>query len=70
MREGEVAGEQLELALNWGREPWGGRSPRSLTRGYCVVDNSDVRCEAARLDEKIVRAAQFTMFLQGTPHGS
>ena len=45
--------EQLDLPLDWGREPWGGRSPRSLIHGYCVVDNLEVGCpsrEALRID--------------------
>ena len=62
--------DQLELALEWGRQPWAGASPRSLTRvargESCVVDKSDVGCpsrEALRSDPD---PAQFTMFLKGT----
>ena len=27
-------GDQLVLALDWGSEPWEGRSPRGLTKGF------------------------------------
>ncbi len=41
--------DQLELALDWGEEPWSGFSPRSLSRGYLRdVDKSDTLAEAAR----------------------
>ncbi len=69
-RSVKVLGEQLELALDWGREPWHGVSPRCLTRGSCVVENSGVGSasrEALRFDAD---PAQFTMFLQGTPNGT
>jgi len=61
-------GEQYSLALDWGKEPWSGQTPRSLTRGACVVDNSVVGSasrEALRFDPD---PAQWTMFLKGTPY--
>ncbi len=63
--------EQLELKLEWA-EPWEGRSPRSLTRGYCVVDNSSVKCKSGDANGSFVQVdpAQLTAFLKGTPYGS
>ena len=58
--------EQLSLELDWGREPWAGRSPRTLTRGFLRVDNYDRKMQG-REAEAFVDAAQWTMFLQGTP---
>jgi len=60
-------GEQLELALEWGKEPWEGRSPRSLTRGSCVVDNSDVECESREAQRIAMDPAQWKIFLKGNP---
>ena len=57
---------QLALALDWGREPWDGRSPRSLTRGSCGVDNSDVRCTSREAPD-VGDPAQWLIFLEGKP---
>ncbi len=70
-RDGEVRrGEQLSLPLDWGKEPWGGRSPRALTRGSCVVDKSEVGCPSREAQRFGTDPAQFTMFLEGTQNGS
>ena len=68
---------QFALALDWGREPWNGVSPRYLTKGYpkigygtCVVDKSEVGCPSREAHDEITDAAQFTMFLKGTPNGT
>ena len=61
-------GDQLSLDLDWGKEPWQGQSPRSLTKALVAaggVDNFVVRCpsrEAQRFDPD---PAQFTLFLKG-----
>ena len=74
-------GEQYELALDWGTEPWSGQSPRALAKvivearldrfeATCGVDKSEVGCpsrEALRIDPD---PAQFTALLQGGPYGS
>jgi len=62
-----VLGEQLALALDWGREPWSGQSPRSLTRGACVVDNSVVGCPSREAQRFGTDPAQYVIFLQGSP---
>ena len=63
--------EQLEVELDWGKTPWQGRSPRSLTRvargATCAVDNFEVEWASREADEDYTDAAQFTMFLKGTP---
>jgi len=59
--------QQLELALEWGSEPWGGRTPRSMTRGACVVDKSEVSSASGDAKRVGPDPAQFTMFLKGTP---
>ncbi len=61
---------QLDLALDWGREPWGGRSPRSLTKGSCVVDNSEVGCPSREAQRIGPDPAQFTLFLKGKSDGT
>jgi len=66
-RLSELTGDQLTLALEWGREPWGGWSPRSLTKGAGVVDNSVVGCPSREAQRFDVDPAQFTAFLKGTP---
>ena len=63
-------GEQLELPLDWGREPWGGRSPRVLTRGSCVVDKSAVRCRSREAQRSDADPAQYTMFLSSSRENS
>jgi len=60
-------GDQLELQLDWAREPWGGVSPRYLTRGSCVVDKSDVEWASREAERFDVDPAQLTLFLKGTP---
>ena len=64
--------QQLVLALDWGREPWGGVSPRHLTRGSCGVDNFLVRCPSREAIEDCAfrDPAQFTLFLQGKSDGT
>ena len=63
---------QLDLPLDWGREPWAGVSPRHLTRGSCVVDNFVVRCPSREATEvcELSDPAQFLIFLQGSPNGT
>ena len=65
----QLHGEQLVLPLDWGRESWAGVSPRHLTRGSCVVDNSTVRCESREAREGC-DPAQYTLFLKGKSYGS
>ncbi len=68
---------QLELELEWGGEPWLGRSPRSLTKvglaGLArlrIVDKCGMMAEPARADE-IGDPRQYLALLQGGPsHGS
>jgi len=60
-------GEQYELLLDWGREPWAGRTPRSMTRGACVVDNSAVGWASREALRVVPVPAQYTLFLQGNP---
>jgi len=67
-------GEQLVLPLE-DRQlviPWGGVSPRELTKGYLRdVEKSRKMAEAARRIVRDVDPAQFTLFLKGSPsHGS
>ncbi len=62
--------EQLSLALDWGREPWEGVSPRYLTKGSCIVDNSVVGCPSREALESYVDPRQLTAFLKGTSYGS
>ncbi len=71
-------GEQLELQLDWGLEPWRGFSPRSLAKievekrvlsrakmmGTCVVDNSDVGCQSREADRCAANPAQYTAFVR------
>ena len=64
-----IHGEQLQLDLDWGKEPWEGVSPRHLTRGSCVVDNSVVRC-TSREALGMFDPAQLTLFLQGKSDGT
>ena len=65
---------QLELALDWGSEPWQGRTPRSLTKvgrgASCVVDKSEVGCPSREAHWIRPDAAQLTFFLQGKSDGS
>ncbi len=65
--------EQLQLALDWGKEPWEGRAPRSLTRiarGTCGVDNSEVGCPSREAQRFGPDPAQFTLFLKGKSDGT
>jgi len=62
-----MLGEQLELALDWGRTPWQGRTPRSLSRGAGVVDNSAVDCQSGDANRLVLEPAQFTLFVSGVP---
>ena len=67
--------EQFTLELDWGREPWGGVSPRALTYaartgiGTCVVDNFDVQSPGREAKENLATAAQIIFFLQGKSDG-
>jgi len=69
---------QLELGLDWGREPWDGQSPRSLARlvisakmlkrfGTCVVDKSVVRCPSREAQRFGTDPAQYMCFIHGAP---
>ena len=69
-----VSSDQLVLCLDWGKEPWAGWSPRSLTKvargASCVVDKSEVSCpsrEALRIGPD---PAQFILYLKGKSDGS
>ena len=62
--------EQLLLDLDWGLEPWNGWAPRYLTRGSCVVDNSDVESESGDAPRLGPDPVQLTLFLKGNPNGS
>jgi len=73
-----VSGEQLRLKLEWGDQPWGGWSPRSLAKcnvkdrirlrasflGTCVVDNSVVRCESREAPEQSGDPHQYQLFVR------
>jgi len=66
----KVFGEQLELALEWGREPWKGQSPRVLTRGFrvrlhrtCVVDKSEVSWASREAQRFGMDPAQYMCFI-------
>jgi len=62
--------DQLLLKLDWGIEPWDGVSPRYLTRGSCVVDNSDVECPRREPPAVFTDGAQYTLFLKGKSDGT
>ncbi len=67
--------DQRLLELDWGKEPWAGVSPRYLTRGSCVVDNSEVGCpsrEAQRIgtDPAQLLLCISTSFKKEAQHGS
>ena len=62
--------EQLSLALDWGKTPWQGVSPRYLTKGFsagCGVDNFVVRSASREADRFDPDPAQMTMWLKATP---
>jgi len=66
---------QLVLELDWGSEPWEGRTPRSLTkvaRGVtCVVDKSVVCCASREANRIAANPAQFQFYISdGDPYGS
>ena len=63
-------GEQLVLDLDWGVEPWHGVSPRYLTKGSCVVDNSVVRSASREAQRFDADPAQLIFFLKGKSDGS
>ncbi len=62
---------QLELALDWGTEPWSGQSPRSLakfSRGHWRdVDKSRTLPEPATGTQNTLDPAQLTMWIHSTP---
>jgi len=66
----ELAQDQLLLPLDWGREPWHGVSPRYLTRGSCVVDNSVVGCPSREALWIGPDPAQLTFYLKGRSDGT
>jgi len=67
----ELTGDQLVLPLEWGREPWEGWSPRSLTAGACVVDNSVVGCPSREAQRYDPDPAQYTCYISdGATDGS
>ncbi len=70
MSQSELTSDQLSLALDWGREPWEGYAPRYLTKGACVVDNSEVGCPSREAQRFGTDPAQLTLFLQGRSDGS
>jgi len=61
--------EQLELELDWGSEPWGGVSPRWLTR-LRIVEKSRTLPKPATVMPTFTDPAQLTTFLKGTQYGS
>jgi len=68
-------GEQLELALDWGSEPWAGVAPRYLTKMYrgatCVVDKSAVECPSREAQRIGANPAQYLLYIfDGDPYGS
>jgi len=70
-----VLGEQLTLALDWGKEPWQGRTPRSLTKvargATCGVDNSVVGCPSREAQRFGTDPAQLVFYISdGDPYGS
>ena len=64
--------DQLELDLDWGREPWHGCRPRSLTKGRLLrdVDNFRKMSEGASRYGDYVDGAQLTLFLKGRSDGT
>jgi len=66
--------KQLVFELDWGKEPWEGRSPRSLTRGSCVVDNFSVLCPSREAHiasgRQVPDPHQLTLFLEGKSYGT
>ncbi len=66
---GDTPDEQLELELEDARLeiPWGGRSPRSLTKCGKLFILSELPARGSIRDDP----KQLTLFLQGSPyHGS
>ena len=63
--------DQLELELDWGREPWNGYRPRALTKVSLLryVDNFRTIGEGASRDARDVDGAQFMCFLKGISDG-
>jgi len=59
MSKEHALGEQLELELDWGREPWQGRTPRSL----CNVDKSVTLPKPARVDAFFTDPAQLQLWV-------
>ena len=68
--------DQLDLPLDWGREPWHGVSPRALAQANvaakllsfeatCGVDKSEVGCPSREAQRIGPDPAQFTLFLKG-----
>ena len=62
-----MLGEQLTLALDWGKEPWSGVRPRYLTRlyreGTCGVDNSVVGCPSREAQRFGMDPAQLLFYI-------
>jgi len=60
---------QYSLALDWGREPWAGVSPRYLTKGYregaCIVDKSEVGCPSREAQRGVTDPAQLQISIHG-----
>jgi len=55
---------QIELELDWGREPWCGFRPRCLTSRYLrYVDKSDRLREAARPFEESIDPHQLQLWV-------
>ena len=63
-----VNSEQLVLRLEDRVAPWGGRSPRELTRAWGRF--SFVRKGTGRLDPPISLDLQLELFPEGTHYGS
>ena len=62
---------QLELGLDWGREPWHGVSPRYLTKGsFFRIFSEAARedCHLGGIEE--LDAAQINHLLEGVHYGS
>ena len=66
---------QLLLQLDWGVEPWEGRTPRSLTKvvrgASCVVDKSEVGCPSREALRIGTDPAQLLSYISdGGPNGT
>ncbi len=66
----QAHGEQLQLALDWGKEPWNGQSPRVLTTGYSLRKLTQAARQEAIVCAGFTDPHQWTLFLKGKTDGS